>query len=65
MCLLHSLQIATDKTSGVGALSILVWLGAPRKELLYRFRRGQPVPEGCPLHMALAGGLSAQADLLK
>jgi hypothetical protein len=33
------------------------------QELLHRYRRGGPVPEGCPLQSALAGGLSAQADL--
>jgi hypothetical protein len=26
------------------------------KELLARYRRGEPVPEGCPLRQALAGG---------
>jgi hypothetical protein len=33
-------------------------LAARSKELLSRYRRGEPVPEGCPLSKALAG----QAD---
>jgi hypothetical protein len=32
-------------------------------ELLEGYRRGEPVGEDCPLKKALAGGLSAQADL--
>jgi hypothetical protein len=32
-------------------------------ELLESYRRGAPVPEGCPLQRALASGLSAQANL--
>lgn len=32
------------------------------QELLHRYRRGDPVPEGCPLQKALSGGLSGQAD---
>jgi len=33
------------------------------QELLYRYRRGESVAEGCPLQRALSSGLSAQADL--
>src|ERR1022692_896251 len=32
-------------------------------ELLEGYRRGEPVPEGCPLKKALVSGLSAQTDL--
>jgi GNAT superfamily N-acetyltransferase len=32
-------------------------------DLLERYRRGEPIPETCPLRKALASGLSAQADL--
>jgi hypothetical protein len=32
-------------------------------ELLDGYRRGAPVPEGCPLQKALAAGCSGQADL--
>ena len=38
-------------------------LAARSKELLARYRRGDSVPETCPLQKALAGGLSAEADL--
>jgi hypothetical protein len=31
-------------------------LAARSKELLERYRRGEPLPEGCPLQKALAGG---------
>lgn len=33
------------------------------QELLQRYRRGEAVPEGCPLQRALVDGLSAQDDL--
>ena len=32
-------------------------------ELLDGYRRGEPVPEGCPLQKALVGGPSGQADV--
>src|ERR1019366_6500206 len=38
-------------------------LARPSHELLEGYRRGEPVGEDCPLKKALAGGLSAQADL--
>jgi len=38
-------------------------LGQRSQELLERYRRGEPVPQGCPLQKALAGGLSTQAEL--
>jgi hypothetical protein len=37
-------------------------LAARSKELLDRYRRGVPVPAGCPLQMALARGSSGQGD---
>jgi hypothetical protein len=36
-------------------------LAARSKELLARYRRGEPAPEGCPLVRALAGGPPGQA----
>ena len=33
------------------------------QELLERYRRGEPVGEGCPLKKALAGGPSGQSDV--
>jgi hypothetical protein len=33
------------------------------QELLERYRRGEPVPDGCPLQKALAAGPSGQADV--
>jgi hypothetical protein len=32
------------------------------QELLHRYRRGEPVPEGCPLQKALTAEPSGQAD---
>jgi hypothetical protein len=37
-------------------------LAARSKELLARYRRGAPVPEGCPLQKALSNGPPGQAD---
>jgi hypothetical protein len=33
------------------------------QELLARYRRGEPVPEGCPLKKALPAAASGQADV--
>jgi hypothetical protein len=33
------------------------------QELLHRYRRGEPMPEGCPLQMALSTAASGQADV--
>jgi hypothetical protein len=33
------------------------------QELLHRYRRGEPVPEGCPLQKALESGQSGQGDV--
>jgi hypothetical protein len=37
-------------------------LAGRSQELLERYRRGEPVPEGCPLRKVLAGRSSGQAD---
>ena len=33
------------------------------QELLGRYRRGEPVPEGCPLHRSMANGPAGQTDV--
>jgi hypothetical protein len=38
-------------------------LAARSKELLARYRRGEPAPDGCPLQRALAGGPPGRAGL--